>query len=126
MTEPYDWTSSEFWATLNFNEKRVEIAKYLQRVKELGLPVIITEKNGPEIEWSHPEKMLETDARGQCHLCRRSFTEEPSMRYWVRIVDPKYPEGFLDLGGVAHQCPHITRRETSKPWRGKEKERVFD
>lgn len=104
-----DWTNSEFWASLSSGDKRVEVAKYLRRVRELGLPVVVAGAKGLEIEWSHPEIELEIDKNNQCHLCRRSFTDPPSMRTWVRIIDPHFPEGFLDKGGVAAKCPHIMR-----------------
>lgn len=76
-----DWMYSEFWAGLDFNQKRVEMAKYWRRVKELGLPVVFEGPNGPEIEFSRPEKEFEEDSRGQCRLCSRSMTEPPSMKF---------------------------------------------
>lgn len=55
----------------------------------------------------------------ECPLCQPydgvdMVTKQPDRRYMTKIVDPKYPEGFIDQGGVWCKCPCILKGEDRK------------
>ena len=111
---PQLWMNSEYWAkkegeskvdSIQRTEKRM--MDYKRIVREKGLPIVL---NG-EVHFSknYPNLVEERERSGRCRFCSKSIPASMADASMVKIIDPAFPNGFLDKGGVWAKCPCLTR-----------------
>ena len=119
------WGFSDYWENIDIDRRKKQMSDYIKLVEEKGIPIIL---NGVKVEFSgdSPELSLsQKEIHGKkirvCKFCKNTkpFSLQGSM---VKIIDPNFPEGFLDKGGVWATCPHITRDPERENNTGKEKD----